>query len=178
MPFRLSSIVHTEAHEEKSAAMAAWEIRNLFKGKGKTGEGERRDKEKISGKKTRRHSRDISLEISSSLILSLFSVSVEIYHMWQLLSLGARLEQFSNYQQPKLPPKSLFIFNKVWWAGYPWLTAMFDAFSCNWPAIFLRSVLTDEPDYHPKSTLLLLIWVTKTATELKENSRKSNWGET
>lgn len=31
--------------------MAAWEIRNLYKGKGETGEGERGDKAKISGKK-------------------------------------------------------------------------------------------------------------------------------
>lgn len=64
----------------KSAAIAAWEMRDLYKRKDKTGEGERRDKAKISGK-IRRHSGDISLEISSSLILSLFSVSVEIYHM-------------------------------------------------------------------------------------------------
>lgn len=53
--------------------MAAWEMRNLYKGKGKAGERERRDKAKISEKKKekkRRHLRDISLEISSSLILS------------------------------------------------------------------------------------------------------------
>jgi len=45
-----------------------------------TGEGERGVKGKISEKKGR-HSRDISLEMRSSLTLSLFSVSVEIYHM-------------------------------------------------------------------------------------------------
>lgn len=155
--------------------MAAWEIRNLYKGKGKAGKGERRIRKKKSRKK-RKHSRDISIEISSSLIFSLFSVSVEIYHVWQLLSLRVRSEQFSNYQQPKVPPKSLVIPSKVWWAGYP-LPAMAGTLSCHWPAIFLLSVLTDEPDYQLRPTLLLLVWTRKIATELKENSRKSNWRE-
>lgn len=40
--------------------MTVYEIRNLYKGKVKTGEGERRDKEKISEKK-RRHIQDTSV---------------------------------------------------------------------------------------------------------------------
>lgn len=61
--------------------MTAYEIRNLYKGKGRSGEGEWRDKGKISEKKKETYPRYISLEIRSSLILSLFSVSVEIYYM-------------------------------------------------------------------------------------------------